>query len=232
MNKIISPCLNGSNSEIKSEALRVLGVAVQSNPNVQLKALENDLVQKLLHILTTHSKVEVKSRCLFALSALIRQFPAAQKVWIDHGGIEIFGKMLINDQLQIQMKVMKLINDLIIERQNLQEITDVKQHQLKVNAYATVDIEQKLLTYEYCNHLCNLMITSFKDGLSDQSAIENYEFLETISNSMITAASICSDRFKESKDELLLIIQHLLKFYEDLNLLVDKLQTENPRDEL
>ncbi|OAD62230.1 Nucleotide exchange factor SIL1 [Eufriesea mexicana] len=232
MNKIISPCLNGTNNEIKTEALRVLGVAVQSNPNVQLKALENDLVQKLLHILTTHSKVEVKSRCLFALSALIRQFPAAQKVWIDHGGIEIFGKMLINDQLQVQMKVMNLINDLIIERQNLEKITDAIQHQLKVNAYATANIEKKLLTYEYCNHLCNLMITSFKDGLSDQSAIDNYEFLETISNSMITAASICSDRFKESKDELLPIIQHLLNFYEDLNLLVDKLQTENPHDEL
>ena len=57
--------------------------------------------------------MEIKSRCLFALSALIRQFPAAQKVWIDHGGVEIFGKILIDDQLQVQIKVMRLINDLI-----------------------------------------------------------------------------------------------------------------------
>lgn len=232
MSKIISPCLNGTNNEIKAEALRLLGAAVQSNPKVQLKALENDFVQKLLHILSTNNKMEIKSRCLFALSALIRQFPAAQKVWIDHGGVEIFGKILIDDQLQVQIKVMRLINDLIIERQNLNEITDANQ-QLKIKAYATADIEKKLLTYEYCNHLSNLMIESFKGEHSDQLRTDNYEFLETISDSMITIAPICIDRFRENKDELLPIIRHLLNFYQNLNLLMDKLQTTgNSRDEL
>lgn len=233
MSKIVSPCLNGTNTEIKAEALRILGTAVQSNPKVQLKALENDFVQKLLYILSTNSKIEVKSRCLFALSALIRHFPAAQKVWIDHGGVEIFGKILVDDQLQVQMKVMKLINDLIVERQNLHEITDPKQRQQKGRAYATADVEKKLLTYEYCKHLSNLMITSFKDKLSDHVGTDNYEFLETISDSMITVAPICIDRFRESKNELLPIIQHLLNFYQSLSTLVDKLQShESPRDEL
>ncbi|KOC68283.1 Nucleotide exchange factor SIL1 [Habropoda laboriosa] len=233
MSKIIYPCLNGTNNEIKAEALKILGAAVQSNPKVQLSALENQIVQKLLHILLTNSKVDVKSRCLFALSALIRQFPAAQKVWIDHGGVEIFGKILIDDQLQIQIKVMKLINDLIVERQHLEEITDAKQRQLKVKAYGAADIEKKLLTYEYCNNLSNLMIASFKGEESESLRNDNYEFLETISDSMITVTPICIDRFREIKDELLPVIKHLMSFYENLNLLVDKLQTtENPRDEL
>lgn len=233
MSKVISPCLNGTNNEIKAEALRLLGAAVQSNPMVQLKALENDFVQKLLHILSTNTKVEVKSRCMFALSALIRQFPAAQKAWIDHGGVEIFGKILVDDQLQIQIKVMKLINDLIIERQNLQENTNAAQHQLKANAYAAADIEKKLLTYGYCSHLINLMITNFNVEISDEPRTDRYEFLEIVSDSMVTAASVCIDRFKQSKEELLPIMQHLLKFFENLNLLVDKLQaTDEPRDEL
>ncbi|XP_017881026.1 nucleotide exchange factor SIL1 isoform X1 [Ceratina calcarata] len=230
MTKIISPCLNGTNNEIKAEALRLLGAAVQSNPKVQLKALENDFVQKLLHILSTNSKIEVKSRCLFALSALIRQFPAAQKAWIDHGGVEIFGKILVDDQMQIQIKIMKLINDLIVERQFLQEVADPKEQQLKEKSYAAADIKTKLLTYEYCDHVSNLMIASFKDELNDP---QNYEFLETISDSMITIAPICIDRFREKKDTLLPIIQHLLSSYENLNVLIDKLKTtEELRDEL
>ncbi|KZC10977.1 Nucleotide exchange factor SIL1 [Dufourea novaeangliae] len=245
MVKIISPCLNGTNNEIKAEALRLLGTAVQSNPKVQLKALENDFVQKLLHILSTNTQIEVRSRCLFALSALIRQFPAAQKVWINHGGLEIFGKILVHDQLQIQMKVMKLISDLIIERQDLQEVANTEQSQLKTKAYLSVDLEQKILTNEYCKHLGNLMTKSFKDEIGNQFKASNYEFLETISESMITIFPVCKYEFKSSEDSLLHTIQHLLSFYQNLNtnleqndndilknltLLIQKLQA--PHDEL
>lgn len=238
MSKIISPCLNGTNNEIKAEALRLLGTAVQSNPKVQLKALENDFVEKLLHILSTNTKMEVKTKCLFALSALIRQFPVAQKVWIEHGGLEIFGKILADDQLQVQMRVMKLISDLITERHNLQEVTDAEQ--TKTKAYAAVDIEQKLVTYGYCKHLSNLMINSFKDELRNQFRIGNYEFLETIAESMIIVVPVCKHEFKKNKDTLLPIIQHLLNFYQNsdptieqdendilknLILLIEKLQT-------
>ncbi|XP_012141703.1 sil1 nucleotide exchange factor isoform X2 [Megachile rotundata] len=231
MTKIVSPCLNGTNNEIKAEALRLLGAAVQSNPQVQLKALENDLVQKILYILSTNTKLEVKSRCLFALSALIRQFPAAQKVWIDHGGVEIFGKILVDDQLQVQIKVMKLINDLIIERQNIEEITDAKQRQMRETAYAAADIEKKVLIYEYCKHLSNLMVKSVKEEVSDE--LINDEFLEIISESMTTITPICINQFRETKDELLPAVKRLSNSYQILNVLVEKLQTvENNRDEL
>lgn len=232
MNKIISPCLNGTSNEIKIEALRLLGAAVQSNPKVQLKALESDFVQKLLHILSTTGKTDLKSRCLFALGALIRQFPIAQKVWVDHGGIEIFGQILVDGQLQVQMKVMKLINDLIVERQHIEHITDVAQQELRVQAYSAADIERKLLKYSYCDRLSNLMITSFKIDLSDLLRT-NYEFLKTISDSMITAAPICIDEWRKHKDEFLPIIQHILDLHHDLNILIGMLQTlETTHDEL
>nr|XP_031846812.1 nucleotide exchange factor Sil1 isoform X1 [Nomia melanderi] len=222
MTKVISPCLNGTNNEIKAEALRLLGAAVQSNPKVQLKALESDFVQKILHILSTNTQTEVKSRCLFALSALIRQFPAAQNVWINHGGLEIFGKILVSDQLQIQIKVIKLINDLIIERQNLQDVSNPEQSQLKTKAYTVVDLEQKLLVYDYCKHLSNLMIKSFKDEMNNQFKMNNYEFLETISESMITIVPVCKYQLKGSKDSLLRTIQHLLIFYQKLDPILEQ----------
>ncbi|XP_078049854.1 sil1 nucleotide exchange factor isoform X2 [Augochlora pura] len=248
MAKIISPCLNGTNNEIKAEALRLLGAAVQSNPKVQLKALENDMVQKLLHILSTNTQTEVKSRCLYALSALIRQFPAAQKVWINHGGLEIFGKILMNDQLQIQMKVMKLVNDLIIERQDLQDITDNEQSQMKINAYAMVELEQKLLTYEYCKHLSNLMVKSLKDEMNNQFIMNNEEFLDTIADSMIVIAPICKHHFESNMQSMLRVVQDLMNFYMKIDpsleedwknkfmqgfiQIFEKLETKIPHDEL
>ncbi|KAH0955659.1 hypothetical protein HN011_001345 [Eciton burchellii] len=249
LTKIISPCLNGSNNEIKSEALRLLGAAAQSNPKVQAKALENDFIQKLLHVLSTNSKPEVKSRCLFALSALIRQFPAAQKAWIDHGGLQLLGKILYDDQLQIQMKAMKLINDLMIERQNLQDIYDAEQRQQKMKEYAITDFEQKLLGHDYCKLLSNLVIKCFKEKLASKISLENNDFLEVAADSMIATTPICRNEFKNIK-QLLPIIDNLIHFYKypnvkltldetdvinSLILLIEKLKNnifEMPRDEL
>lgn len=218
LTKIISPCLNGTNNEIKSEALRLLGAAAQSNPKVQAKALENDFIQKVLHVLSTSSKIEVRSRCLFALSAIIRQFPAAQKAWIDHGGLQLFGKILYDDQLQIQMKAMKLINDLTIERQNLQEIYDAELRQQKMREYAITDFEQRLLRHDYCKLLSNLMVKCFKDKLNGQFSIENNDFLEVISDSMITISPVCRTEFNNIKFSLLPVINNLLYFYQNPNI--------------
>ncbi|KAG8036356.1 hypothetical protein G9C98_003678 [Cotesia typhae] len=135
MSKIISPCLNTTNDDLKIEALRVLGTAVQLNPKVQQKALNNDLVQKLLHLLSVNNKPLVRSRCLFALGALIRQFPSAQKAFIDHGGLEIFGKILENDLLQIQFRAIKLITDLAIEREFINKTEDESLRLRKVQEY-------------------------------------------------------------------------------------------------
>ncbi|XP_050463604.1 nucleotide exchange factor Sil1 isoform X2 [Cataglyphis hispanica] len=217
LTKIISPCLNGTNNEIKLEALRLLGAAAQSNPKVQAKALENDFIQKVLHVLSTNNKIEVKSRCLYALSALIRQFPAAQKAWIDHGGLQLFGKILYDDQLQIQMKSIKLINDLIIERQNLQEIYDIEQRQQKTREYAITDFEQRLLRHDYCKLLSNLMIKCFNEKLTSQFSIENNDFLEVVSDSMITISPVCRTEFKNIKLSLLPVIDNLLYFYQNLD---------------
>ncbi|XP_071554155.1 nucleotide exchange factor SIL1-like isoform X2 [Temnothorax nylanderi] len=224
LTKIISPCLNGTNNEIKSEALRLLGAAAQSNPKVQAKALENDFIQKVLHVLSTNSKIEVKSRCLFALSALIRQFPAAQKAWIDHGGLQLLGKILYDDQLQIQMKAMKLINDLTIERRNLEEIYDAEQRQKKMREYAITDFELKLLRHDYCKLLSNLMVKCFKEKLTGQFSIENNDFLEVVSDSMITIAPVCRTEFKNIK--LLPVIDNLLHFYQNPNIILTVDETD------
>ncbi|KAL1449832.1 hypothetical protein WDU94_002305, partial [Cyamophila willieti] len=61
--QIILPCLNSSNFEIKTEALKLLGSAVQNNIPVQIKALEQNILQPILHLFDQHviSKEHIKA---------------------------------------------------------------------------------------------------------------------------------------------------------------------------
>lgn len=216
MAKIISPCFNSTNDEIKSEALRLLGTAVQSNLKVQTKALEHDFVQKLLHILATNNKVPVESRCLFALSALIRHYAAAQKALIDHGGLELFGKILEDGHLQTQSRIMKLMGDLVVERRNLNEIEDELLRQQKIRDYASTDFEQKLLTHSYCKHLSDLTMKSFSNEAFGDSNIEDYDFLAVTLDSMILLGPICKRDFHAERYNLLAVISEALRHYESV----------------
>ena len=209
MGKIISPSLNSTNSEIKSEALKLLGAAVQSNPKVQLKALENDFVQKILHMLTVNKKIEVKSRCLFALGALVRHFPAAQKALINNGGLEIFGKILTDGNFQIQTRIMNLVNDLTIERQNLKEIIDEQQRIRRTMEYDLTNFEEKLVMQKYCQSLIDLMMRS----LTTNSQID--DFHEIIYESMITLSSVCKSEFLDKGQALSSKIEKILTVYRD-----------------
>lgn len=209
MSKIISPSLNSTNSGVKAEALKLLGAAVQSNPKVQLKALENDFVQKLLHMLTVNNKIEVKSRCLFALGALARNFPAAQKALVNNGGLEIFGKILIDGHFQIQTRVMTLINDLAIERQNLWEIQDEQLRFRRMTEYDLTNFEQKLVMQKYCQNLVDLMIRSLRIN----SEID--DFHEVIYESMITLSPICKSEYTDKQDTLLPEIEKMLTRYRE-----------------
>lgn len=205
MAKIISPCLNSTYIEIKLEALRLLGAAVQSNPKVQLKALESDFVQKLLHPIAVNSKTEIRARCLFALGALVRNFPASQKAFIDHGGLELFGKILDDGPTQIQVRVMNIVNDLNAERRLLKEIVDKEQRDKITKEYDATDFDRKLLS-QYCRHLGSLLAKSAKGSRVD-------EFLEVLYESVIEVAFTCKKEFLTRSEEILPVVETMLEIY-------------------
>ncbi|XP_011310023.1 nucleotide exchange factor SIL1 [Fopius arisanus] len=210
MEKIISPCLNITNDDVKIEALIILGTSVQSNPKVQLRATNADLVQKLLHTLTVSSKVSLDSRCMFALGALVRQFPAAQKVLIDHGGLELFGKILEDGASQIQVRVMKLITDLSIERENIKNTEDEALRTLKTREYEKTEFEKKLQLHNYCKYLTILITQKYTDDVMPQ------DFLEVILENLITLSGTCRNEFRDPENSLINTLQKLEGFYENL----------------
>lgn len=217
MKKIIQPCLNGTNTKMKLEALRLFGAAVQSNPKVQLNALECDMVHKILHLLKTTTSNDVVSRCVFALGALIRQFPTAQKTFVDHGGLEIFGDILASHRRQAQIRVMTLINDLTIERQDLQQIDNVTEQQQRIREYGKADFENKLMSQNYCKNLNALLLRSLELETNKDFQALDEDFLDTLFTSIATLMSSCHNEFHYDKESLLANITEILVYYQSLS---------------
>jgi hypothetical protein len=68
------------------------------------------------------SNLDVRNRALFALSAVIRNFPLAQQAFIVHGGVSAFAKLFNSDSadlLKLQLKIITLLSDLIAEKKIL-----------------------------------------------------------------------------------------------------------------
>ncbi|XP_034937231.1 nucleotide exchange factor SIL1 isoform X2 [Chelonus insularis] len=216
MSIIISPCLNTTNDNVKIEALRILGTAVQSNPNVQSKALNNDLIPKVLHLLTTSNKATLRSRCLFALSALLRQFPTSQKVFIDHGGLEIFGKILENGQLQTQLRIMQLITDLAIERENINKTEDERLRLMKIREYRKTNFEEKLIEHKYCKYLASILRQNFQQNIAVNSLMEISDFFEVIMDNMLALSSTCKSEYRKEENGLFLVLNEIRDYYDKM----------------
>lgn len=91
------------------------------NPKVQTKGLNLGFVQCLSRLLTNEVNQQMRLRLLFILSTLLRNFPDAQRTFIEHGGVETLTKVFeqtttdSHNQIKIKLRVIQMINDLTIE---------------------------------------------------------------------------------------------------------------------
>ena len=94
------------------------------NPKVQLKALNLGFVPHLLRLLNIEVDDNIRFRLMFTLSTLLRNFPQAQRSFLEHGGIETIVTLI--DQTEpnnkIQLRAIELMNDLIVEKVNRRKI--------------------------------------------------------------------------------------------------------------
>jgi len=93
----------------------LLIIFIFRNPKVQLKALNLGFIQYILRLLNTEFDENIIFRLLYTLSTLIRNFPQAQKNFLEHGGAELMVKILDQNN-KIAIRALTLMNDLIIEK--------------------------------------------------------------------------------------------------------------------
>jgi len=91
------------------------------NPKVQLKAVNLGFIQYILRLLNIELDDNIIFRLLYTLSTLLRNFPQAQKNFLEHGGAELMVKILDRNN-KIAVRAITLMNDLIIEKVKFKKI--------------------------------------------------------------------------------------------------------------
>lgn len=101
----------------------MLDYVCYSHPKVKIYAIKTDLLQYILNKLslqaTSQSTLDrdFNSKLIFALSALLRNFPLAQSQFIRYGGIEILSNLIKHsNSIKFKAKILTLIDDLIKEK--------------------------------------------------------------------------------------------------------------------
>jgi len=118
---VVVPSLNSTAAGVRQAAALLLGAAVQSNPAVQQAALQTGLHSTLLRLAALDPEPGVAARALFALSATLRNFPAAQESLARQGGLSVLVRTLARQdgrqQHRLRLKILTLISDLLTEQQ-------------------------------------------------------------------------------------------------------------------
>lgn len=192
---LLLPDFNSTESRIRSLVASTLGSAMQGNPRVQISVLESNAMQHLLRLVSFDESHEVQTRALYALSCLLRNFPAAQKSFVESGGvaalIELFRPQKISS-LKLQVKVVTLLHDLLSEQhltERYVEESDETQQE-KLRQYKSFQLETALKENGFCPLLPKLLNAP------------DHDTQEKVINAMQTLVSACWDTFIRSLDLL------------------------------
>ncbi|CAF1145651.1 unnamed protein product [Adineta ricciae] len=168
------------NNDVRHLTCLTLGAAFQGNPKVQLKALNLGFVPYLLRLLNIEVDDNIRFRLMFTLSTLLRNFPQAQRSFLEHGGIETIVTLI--DQTEpnnkIQLRAIELMNDLIVEKD--QETAD------KRNVYDSIDIRDRLVKYDWCAKVSHRLTSN---------DMHNFDQIERLLTAMISFTDVCRTNF-------------------------------------
>ncbi|KAK7867247.1 hypothetical protein R5R35_000237 [Gryllus longicercus] len=223
---IVIPMLNCSSPAVRAEAARLLGSAAQSNVKVQIAALENGAIFSLLRAVSLDSDSVVRIRSLYALSCLIRNFPAAQARFVKEGGLSVLAQLFDKEQEnhKMQIKIITLLYDLLIERQDTIKLfsgyTPVIKEELemKMKQYKEVGLEKSLLDQGWCSKIPEVLLaqdqnwsrTKKRDDLSsaltDIPVRPEHDFVEKVVDTLLAMVEICHHDFNINSDLKRMII--------------------------
>lgn len=181
---------------IQKEAALVLGAATQSNPKVQIGAIEADALQILLRLLSSQSQssLDLKRKLLYAISSLCRHFPYAQIKLLKLGGLSVLGELFLDPEAEkLQLKAVTLLHDIIVERENA-EASNVDQENSitveKLRQYKLVPLKEGMVEQGWCELIPTLLDSPEHDSR------------EKILNAMKTLNNVCASTFKSLEPKL------------------------------
>lgn len=189
---IIYKNINSTKSvALKKETLKLMVSLLQNNIKPKMYALETGAINILLRLLSLETDVEIRSRALGSLSALLRAFPAAQQQFTENGGLSVLINFFKTDQIKIQIKLVTLISDLLLEYQSA--LNDVTLNKF----YSKLELKKRVLEHNWCQNLNKLLLGLIITG-------EDHDSVEKCLIAMQTLLVDCGDVYEK---ELLLSLQ-------------------------
>ncbi|XP_074642381.1 nucleotide exchange factor SIL1-like [Tubulanus polymorphus] len=177
--------LNNTDESVRSHVALVLGSSMQNNPRVQISALQTGLLQHLIRMLATEKSVKLRSKILYALSSLVRQFPFAQKKMLELGGVHVLVALFKERNIEkLQLKGVILISDLLEEKHSLLENRN-KNHEERIKQYSEVLLLEALIDQNWCDLFPNLL------------NIPEHDSREKVLNAMSTLVKPCRNKFNK-----------------------------------
>ncbi|XP_063233179.1 nucleotide exchange factor SIL1 isoform X2 [Bacillus rossius redtenbacheri] len=209
--EVVFPSLNASSAGVRAEAALVLGSAAQGNPRVQVAALEAGGVGALLRLVGLDPDPAVRSRALYALSCVLRRFPAAQARLVAGGGLATLAALFGSerqDHLRLQVKVATLLRDLVAEREDAErqaaEGRDPDHDAAeRARQYRAAGLEERLVQTGWCERIPRLLQsgsrgrTERRDDLSAAVAGWEHDVVEKVASAVHALSGPCRRQFRD-----------------------------------
>ncbi|RUS87772.1 hypothetical protein EGW08_004437 [Elysia chlorotica] len=206
MNSIMK-LMNNTAEEIRETACHTLGAAMQSNAKVQVTAMDSGVLHHLIRGLVIEPAKIVRKRMLFALSTLLRQFPFAQKKFLEEGGLTALASLFKKaDDKNIQIKIVTLLTDLLNESDLNVDVSssDSPVQDERSKQYQSIKLREAMTSTGWCRLMPTLLHGSHQQTEHDS--------VEKVVLAMSAVAEACSTQFSTTRPTL----QALLKRYSEL----------------
>lgn len=206
-------CLNNSLEEVRSEAALVLGSALQSNPKVQVAALENGAMHELLRILAVDPSMKVRKRAMYGLSTMIRHFPFAQKRFLELGGLSVLTKLFDDKSTEhLKVRAASLMADLVKEKnKNAEHLNENDSAQKeRMRQYGEVALLETLVESGWCD-LVNSLLHVQEHGSREQILVAVDTMLPPCRSTFLTSVPI----FQKLRHEYVDLLTEQVKEMED-----------------
>ncbi|KAL8565967.1 hypothetical protein ACOMHN_054952 [Nucella lapillus] len=197
-------CLNSSLENVRSEAALVLGSALQSNPKVQIAAVENGAMSEVLKLVSFDQSPMVRKRAMFALSTMVRHFPFAQKRFLQLGGLSVLGKLFEDKSApqNLQVRAVTLLSDLIKEKELHSKHSDASDsaQEERLRQYREISLQEAMLESGWCSLISSLLV------------VPGHDSREKVLAAMETVLPVCQASFQSSVP----VLKTLREDYRDL----------------
>jgi len=141
---------------------------------------KSDFLRQIVVLLRDTKDPSLLKKCLFVLSAFLRNYPQAQKVFFQsYNGIEIFESLLAKDFI-LSTRVSTLLADIVLELSTAANSSN----QLEMEAYKDFQFESIIQGSHICSKLIQLL------GYEMEKS-----YLSTLVESMSNLADVCRNEF-------------------------------------